>query len=111
MPTDVLIFISSNKGAKGDVGDAMVVRTAAVNFTRFKESIKIKEGPRAVRSFTFQGMVIPGSIEVVVNKGDTKVVKVGGNCLLFFFGKGSGRCVHTWSFRSLVTVQLSSFQG
>ena len=57
----------------------MVVRTAAVNFTRFKGLVKIKEGPRAVRSFTFQGMVIAGSVEVVVNKGDTKVVKVGGN--------------------------------
>ena len=71
MPTDVLILILSNKGAEGDVGDAMVVRTAMVNFTRFKGSIKIKEGPRAMRSFTFQGMVIPGSVEVVV--------KVGGN--------------------------------
>src|SRR6266403_5251583 len=105
MPMDVLILISSNKGVERDVGEAMVVRTATVNFTRFKGSIKIKEGPRAVRSFTFQGMVIPGSIEVVVNKGDTKVVKVGGNYLLFFCGKGSGRCVHTQSFRSLVTVQ------
>ena len=68
MPTDVLILILSNKGAKGDVGDTMVVRTAAVNFTRFKGSIKIKEGPRAVRSFTFQRVVIPGSVEVVIHK-------------------------------------------
>jgi len=111
MPTDVLTLISSNKGAEVDVGDVMVVRTATVNFTRFKGAMEIKEGPRAVSSFTFQGMVIPGSVEVVVNKGDTGVVKVGGNYLSFFFGKGSGRCVHTRSFRSLVTVQLSSFQG
>ena len=46
-----------------------------------------------MRSFTFQGMVIPGSVEVVVNKGDTRVVKVGRNYFLFFFGKGLGRCV------------------
>jgi len=85
----------SNKGAEGDVGDTMVVNTGTENVTRFKDSVKIKEGPRAVRSFTFQGMVIPGSVEVVVNKGDTKVVKVGRNYLLFFCGKGSGRCVHT----------------
>src|SRR5882762_8214189 len=111
MPMDVLIFVSSNKGAEGDVGDTMVVRTAVVSFTRFKGSIKIKEGPRAVRSFTFQRVVIPGSVEVVVHKGDTGVVKVSGNYLSFFFGKGMGRCVHTRSFRSLVTVQLSSFQG
>ena len=89
----------------------MIVRTVLVNFTRFKIPIKIKEGPRAVGSFTFQGMVIPGSVEVVIHKGDTGVVKVGGNYLSFFFGQGSGRCVHTRSFRSLVTVQLSSFQG
>ncbi len=76
---DILILIMSNKGVEGDVGDAMVVRTATVNVTRFKGSIKIKEGPRAARSFTFQGMVIPGSVEVVVNKGDTGVVKVGGD--------------------------------
>ena len=68
MPTDVLILISSNKGVEGDVGDAMVVRTAMVNFTRFKGAIEIKEGPRAVSSFTFQGVVIPGSVEVVVHK-------------------------------------------
>jgi len=49
----------------------MVVGTALVNFTRFKIPIKIKEGPRAVGSFTFQGMVIPGSVEVVIYKGDT----------------------------------------
>jgi len=79
MPTNDFILIMSNKGAEGDVGDAMVVRTGTVNVTRFKGSVKIKEGPRAVRSFTFQGMVIPGSVEVVVNKGDTRVVKVGGN--------------------------------
>ena len=108
---DVLVLISSNKVAEVDVGNVMVVRTALVNFTRFKVSIKIKEGPRAVSSFTFQGMVIPGSVEVVVNKGDTGVVKVGGDYLSFFFGKGSGRCVHTRSFRSLVTVQLSSVHG
>ena len=89
----------------------MVVRTATVNFTRFKGAIEIKEGPRAMSSFTFQGMVIPGSVEVVVHKGDTGVIKVGGDYLSFFFGKGLGRCVHTQSFRSLVTVQLSSFQG
>ena len=111
MPTDVLIFISSNKGAEGDVGDTMIVSTGMENVTRFKDSVKVKEGPRTVRSLTFQGMVIPGSVEVVVNKGDTGVVKVGGNYFSFFFGEGLGRCVHTRSFRSLVTVQLSSFQG
>ncbi len=103
-----LILIVSNKGAEGDVEDMMVVNTGTENVTRFKDLVKIKEGPRAVRSFTFQGMVIPGSIEVVVNKGDTKVVKVGGNCLLFFCGKGLGRCVHTRSFRSLVTVSVAT---
>ncbi len=111
MPTNNLILIVSNKGVEGDVGDAMVVFTGMENVTRFKDSVKVKEGPRTVRSLTFQGMVIPGSVEVVVNKGDTRVVKVSGNYLLFFGGKGSGRCVHTRSFRSLVTVQLSSFQG
>jgi len=95
MPTDDFILIVSNKGAEGDVGDMMVVSTGMENVTRFKGLVKIKEGPRAMRSFTFQGMVIPGSIEVVVKKGDTKVVKVCGNYLLFFCGKGSGRCVHT----------------
>ena len=55
-----LILIVSNKGVEGDVGDTMVVNTGMENFTRFKDSVKIKEGPRAVRSFTFQGMVIPG---------------------------------------------------
>jgi len=111
MPTDDLILIVSNKGAEGDIGDAMVVSTGTENVTRFKDLIKIKEGPRAIRSFTFQGMVIPGSVEMVVNKRDTRVVKVGRDYLLFFGGKGSGRCVHTRSFRSLWTVQLSSFQG
>ncbi len=101
----------SNKGAEGDVGDAMVVRTTTENFTGFKGLITVKEGPRAARSFTFQRVVIPGSVEVVVNKGDTGVVKVGGNKFLFCFGKRSGRCVHTRSFKSLVTVQLSLFQG
>ncbi len=79
MPTDVLILIVSNKGTEGDVGDVMVIRTAMVNVTGFKGSIKIKEGPRAMGSFTLQGMVIPGSVKVVVNKGDTRVIKVGGN--------------------------------
>jgi len=79
MPMDVLILIVSNKSAEGDVGDAMVVRAGAVNVTWFKGSIKIKEGPRTTRSFTFQGMVIPGSVKVVVDKGDTKVIKVGGS--------------------------------
>ena len=91
---DVLILIVSNKSAEGDVGDAMVVRAGAVNVTRFKGLIKIKEGPRAARSFTFQGVVIPGSVEVVVHKGDTGVIKVGGSLLLFFFGKGLRRCIH-----------------
>ncbi len=76
---DVLILIVSNKSTEGDIGDTMVVRAGAINVTWFKGLIEIKEGPRTVRSFTFQGMVVPGSIEVVVNKGDTKVVKVGGN--------------------------------
>ncbi len=107
----MLILISSNKGAEVNVGDTMVVRAATVNFTGFKGSIEIKEGPRAVSSFTFQGMVIPGSIEVVVNKGDTGVIKIGRNYFSFFFGEGSGRCVHTRSFRSLVTVQLLSVHG
>ncbi len=49
-------LIVSNKCAEGDVGDAMVVRTATVNVTRFKGAIKIKEGPRATRGFTFQGV-------------------------------------------------------
>src|SRR6266404_3214024 len=111
MPTNNLILIVSNKGVEGDIGDAMVINTGAKNVARFKDLVKVKEGPRAVRSFTFQGVVIPGSIEVVVNKGDTRVIKVGRNYFLFFFGKRSGRCVHTRSFRSLVTVQLSSFQG
>ena len=79
MPADVLTLISSNKGAEVDVGDVMVVNTGTENVTRFKDSVKVKEGPRAVRSFTFQGMVIPGSVEVVVHKGDTRVVKVGGD--------------------------------
>ena len=56
----------------------MVVRVGAVKVTWFKGSIKIKEDPRTTGSFTFQGMVIPGSVEVVVNKGDTRVVKVAG---------------------------------
>ena len=71
MPTDDLILIVSNKSAEGDVGDTMGVRTGTENVNRFKGVVKIKEGPRASRSFTFQGMVIPGSVEVVVNKGDT----------------------------------------
>ncbi len=79
---------------EGDVGDMMVVRAGVINITWFKGSVKIKEGPRTARSFTFQGMVIPGSVKVVVNKGDTKVVKVGGSLLLFFFSKGSRRCIH-----------------
>ena len=95
MPTNDLILIVSNKGAEGDVGDAMVVFTGTENVTRFKDSVKVKEGPRTMRSLTFQGMVIPGSVEVVVNKGDTGVIKVGGNYFSFFFGKGLGRCVHT----------------
>ncbi len=94
MPMDVLILIVSNKSTKGDIGDTMVVRAGVINVTQFKGSIKIKEGPRTARSFTFQGMVIPGSVKVVVNKGDTKVVKVGGSLLLFFFGKGLRRCIH-----------------
>ncbi len=76
---DVHIPILSNKSVEGDVGDTMGVRAGVVNVTWFKGSIKIKEGPRTTGSFTFQGMVIPGSVEVVVNKGDAKVVKVGGN--------------------------------
>ena len=63
---------------EGDVGDAMGVRAAVVNVTWFKGLVKIKEDPRAMRGFTFQGMVIPGSVKVVVDKGDTKVIKVGG---------------------------------
>ncbi len=79
MSVDVLILILSNKSAEGDVGDAMVARAAVVNITWFKGSVKIKEDPRATRGFTFQGMVIPGSIKVIINKGDTKVVKVAGS--------------------------------
>jgi len=94
MPTDVLIFIASNKSTEGDIGDVMVVRAGVINVTRFKGLVKIKEGPRTTRSFTFQGMVIPGSVKVVVDKGDTKVIKVSGSLLLFFFGKGSRRCIH-----------------
>jgi len=64
---------------KGDIGDAMVVRAGVINVTWFKGSIKIKEGPGTARSFTFQGVVIPGSVKVVIDKGDTKVVKVSGS--------------------------------
>src|SRR6266404_3933487 len=97
MPTDVFTLILSNKGAEVDVGDSMVVRTNTINFTGFEGAINIKEGPRTMRSFTFQGMVIPGSVEVIVNKGDTRVIKVGGNYLLFFSGKGSGQCISKMS--------------
>jgi len=79
MPADNLIYISSNKSVERDVGDAMVVRADTVKVTWFKGSIKIKEDPGTTGSFTFQGVVIPGSVKVVVDKGDTKVVKVGGS--------------------------------
>ncbi len=36
VPTNDLILIVSNKGAEGDVGDAMVVSTDTENVTRFK---------------------------------------------------------------------------
>jgi len=79
MPMDVLILISSNKSMEGDVGDVMIVGVDTAKVTWFESAVRVKEGPRAVRGFTFQGMVIPGSVKVVVNKGDTKVVKVGGS--------------------------------
>jgi len=47
MPTDDFILIVSNKGVEGDVGDVVVVSTGTENITRFKDSVKIKEGPRA----------------------------------------------------------------
>ncbi len=56
----------------------MVVRVGTAKVTRFKSAIKIK-GPRTVGSFTFQRVVIPGGIEVVVDKGGTKVVKACGS--------------------------------
>ena len=56
----------------------MVVRANTVKVTWFKGSIKIKEDPRTMGSFTFQGVVIPGSVKVVIDKGDAKVIKVGG---------------------------------
>jgi len=74
---DSLILIVSNKGVEGEVGDVMVVSAGVINITWFKGLIKIKEGPRTTRSFTFQGVVIPGSVKVVVDKRDTKVVEVG----------------------------------
>ncbi len=76
MPADILILILSNKSVEGDIGDTMVVRTDTVKITWFKGLIKIKEDPRTMGSFTFQRVVIPGSIKVVVNKGDMKVIKV-----------------------------------
>ena len=75
---DILILILSNKSAERDIGDAMVVRADIVKVTWFKGLIKIKEDPGTTGSFTFQGVVIPGSVKVVVDKGDVKVVKVGG---------------------------------
>ncbi len=53
VPMDSLHFIVSNKGSEGEVGDAMVVCAGVINVTWFKGPIEIKEGPRAVRSFTF----------------------------------------------------------
>jgi len=57
----------------------MVVRVSTVKVTWFKGLIKIKEDPRTTGSFTFQGVVIPGGIEIVVDKRDMKIVKVCGS--------------------------------
>ena len=53
VPTHSFLFIVSNKGSEREVGDAMVVGAGVINVTWFKGPIEIKEGPRAVRSFTF----------------------------------------------------------
>ncbi len=57
----------------------MVIWVEVVEVDIIKSAIKTNNYPQAVMGFTLEGMVIPSSVEVVVDKGNARIFKISRN--------------------------------